>query len=105
MFIHNEGFLCRWRPEPIGQARTNWAKKGDMLVLEIEAEDIHYICEPIICPGKANAAGTDMCHIQEGMDAARIRKDYGPILKNDTYKPLFYTPGDNGHGYRVEILS
>ena len=105
MFVHSEGFLCKWRPEPIGNARTNWAKKDGMLVLEIETTNIQYICEPLICPGKAAAAGLDMCKIKAGMDAARQQKDYSPILDDAGYRPLFYTPGDNGHGYWVEILS
>lgn len=105
MFLHEDGFLCRWRSEALGIVRTNWTKQGDSLVLDVASTDVSYHCEPMFCPGKVAADGVSMDTLQAGIDAGRSRKDYSAILSNTAYKSLFYTVGDNGHGYRVEVIS
>lgn len=104
IFLHEEGFLCKWRAEAHGLVRTNWTKKGDSLVLEVEPEEVRHVWEPMVCQGKAKADGIDLGTLYNRLDTCRTKKDFSGILQDGSLRPYFYTPGDNGHGYRVEVL-
>lgn len=75
-----------------------------MFVLAVEAEELVQVFEPMFCPGKVRAAG--LCHseLQNRLDECRNQKDFRSILDDATLQPLFFTLGDNGEGYRVEVI-
>ncbi len=104
VFLHDEGYLCRWREEAQGLVRTNWTKAGDTFVLAVEPTEVQFVCEPVVCPGKAYASNLDMGALQARMDACRMQKDYSSLMMDAQVKPLFYTLGENGGGYKVEVL-